>query len=225
LIKDISRHLTVLAPGGTLDWSQTVAFSPWNAQQGVRLNVRGREAQGRVEPGVEYEVLRDRIHQALLTCAEPKTGRRVIDQVWRREEIYDGPRLESMPDLVFALRPGFASSPLQPGLWDSTGWATGDHSLEGLTLARGAGIVPGSLEGAALVDVAPMALYLLGQSVPEAIDGRVWREVLDPAWLAARPVCRAVGGEAPAVLEEAGPVLSRGEAAELEDRLRGLGYL
>jgi predicted AlkP superfamily phosphohydrolase/phosphomutase len=226
LVTDISRHLTTFAPGGTLDWARTLAFSPWNAQQGIRLNVRGREPQGIVEPGGAYEALRDEIQQALLAAVEPHSRQRVVDRVWRREEIYAGPYFESMPDLVFSLRPGFASSPMQPGLWDNTGWGTGDHSLEGLGLVRGPGVVPGRLDGAALVDVAPTALYLLGRPVPDEMDGQVWVGALDPAWLAARPVRReTVAGAVPVAPEIAGEALSPAEEAELQARLQGLGYL
>lgn len=226
LVTDISRRLTTFAPGGTLDWPRTLAFSAWNAQQGIRLNVRGRDPQGVVEPGAAYEALRDEIQQALLAAAEPVSGQRVVDRVWRREEVYAGPYFESMPDLVFSLRPGFASSPLQPGLWADTGWGTGDHSLEGLGLVRGPGVVPGRLDGAALVDVAPTALYLLGQPVPEEMDGRVWTAALEPAWLAARPVLRVASqGAAPVAQGGGDEALSPAEEAELQARLRGLGYL
>lgn len=226
LVTDISRHLTTFAPGGTLDWPRTLAFSPWNAQQGIRLNVRGREPQGAVEPGGAFEALRDEIHQALLAVVEPRSGQRVVDRVWRRAEIYAGPYFELMPDLVFSLRPGFASSPMQPGLWDDTGWGTGDHSLEGIGLVRGPGIAPGRLDAAALVDVAPTALYLLGQPVPEEMDGQVWAGALDPAWVAARPVRRAASdGVVAAAVAGAAEALSPAEEAELHARLRGLGYL
>ena len=224
LVTDISRHLTTFAPGGTLDWRRTVAFSAWNAQQGIRLNVRGREPQGVVEPGGAYEALRDEIQQALLAAVEPRGGQRVVDRGWCREEVYTGPHFESMPDLVFTLRPGFASSPLQPGLWDSTGWGTGDHSPEGMGLLRGPGVVPGRLDGAALIDVAPTALHLLGRPVPDEMDGQVWVGALDPAWLAARPVRREAGA-VPLASEIAGEALSPAEEAELQARLQGLGYL
>jgi len=230
LVKDISRHLTTFAPGGTLDWSQTVAFCPWNAQQGVRLNVRGREPQGIVAPGAEYERLRDEIAAALQEATEPHTGRLVVGQVWRREEVYEGPYLAAMPDLVLTLAPGFASSPLQPGLWDNTGWGSGDHSLEGILVAHGPGIISGPLQGAALVDVAPTALYLLGQPVPSTMDGQVLAGALEPALLAARPIRRRQQGPGELAVREAQngaelAALTPEEEAEVQEHLRGLGYL
>ena len=140
------------------------------------------------------------------------------------------PYLAAMPDLVLTLAPGFASSPLQPGLWDNTGWGSGDHSLEGILVAHGSGIAPGRLEGAALVDVAPTALYLLDQPVPSTMDGQVLAGALDPALLAARPIrCRQqVPGDL-AVREAQNGIelapLTPEEEAEVQEHLRGLGYL
>lgn len=233
LVKDISRYASAFAPGGTVDWAHTVAFNPWNAQQGVRLNVQGREEHGVVEPGAAYERLRDEIREALLEAAEPRSGQKVVDRVWKREE-FSGPFQEKMPDLVFALRAGFAVSPLRPGLWMRTGWASGDHSLEGMFLAWGKWVKPGPVAGARLIDLAPTALYLVGQEVPAAMQGKVLVEALDERAVAAHPPRReepkaepsderSVQGGALPGLEEAS--LTTAEQAELEARLRGLGYL
>ncbi len=225
LVKDISRHFASFQPGGAFDWSRTVAFCPWNAQQGIRLNVRGREPQGIVAPGAGYERLREEIRQALLETTEPQTGLRVIDRVWRREKVYRGPFLGEMPDLVFTLRPPFSASPVQQRLWADTGWASGDHSLEGMLIAWGRGVAPGRVEGASLVDVAPTVLYLAGQPVPTAMDGRVLAGALDPVSLAANPVRHEEGALLLPEVPPVGGALTPEEEAELQARLRGLGYL
>jgi predicted AlkP superfamily phosphohydrolase/phosphomutase len=225
LVKDISQHFAAFAPGGTVDWSRTVAFGPWNAQQGVRINVRGREPQGIVAPGADYESLRDEIRCALLEATAPQTGRPVVAQVWNREEIYDGPFLDEMPDLVLALRSPFAASPLQPGLWSPTGWGSGDHSLTGMTILRGPAVAPGRVEGSELIDVVPTILYLLGQPLPAALDGRVLTRALDRAFVAAHPIRHLEPGDHGPAAGLAGEVLTPEEEAEVQARLRGLGYL
>jgi predicted AlkP superfamily phosphohydrolase/phosphomutase len=208
-----------------VDWSRTVAFGPWNAQQGVRINVRGREPQGIVAPGADYESLRDEIRCALLEATAPQTGRPVVAQVWNREEIYDGPFLDEMPDLVLALRSPFAASPLQPGLWSPTGWGSGDHSLTGMTILRGPAVAPGRVEGSELIDVVPTILYLLGQPLPAALDGRVLTRALDRAFVAAHPIRHLEPGDHGPAAGLAGEVLTPEEEAEVQARLRGLGYL
>ncbi|MFL7811055.1 MAG: hypothetical protein AB8I80_20620, partial [Anaerolineae bacterium] len=224
LIKDVSQHLTIFSPGGTYDWSHTAAFCPWSAQQGIRINVQGRDPQGMVAQD-DYQALRGDIRQALLETTEPETGMRAIDAVWGREELYAGPHAAAMPDLVFTLRPGFASSPVVPALWAPTGWASGDHSLHGLFAAWGEHVLPGRLEGARLVDVAPTALYFLGTSLPAGIDGDVLRAAIDPAYLAANPIRRQAVGTQGTGTEAVEQVLSKEQEAELRHRLEGLGYL
>ncbi len=234
LVKDISRHFAIFAPGGTLNWSRTVAFSPWVRQQGIRINLRGREPHGIVRPGAEYERLREEIRQALLETVEPRTGKQVVDQVWLREELFDGPLYDDVPDLVLELRPGFTASPVQQGLWEPTGWASGDHSLEGMFIAWGHAVAPGQLGGARLIDIAPTALYLLGQEVPAEMDGKVLVAAMEPEFVAANPVRRPkVSGElVPGALPLEAPAspaeedsLTAEEEADVQDRLRGLGYL
>lgn len=226
LFRDISRHFSTFSPGGTIDWSKTVAFCPWTEQQGVRLNVAGREPAG-IVPMEDYEGLRESIRLALGEAARPSSGQLVVDRVWKREELYRGPFFDQMPDLVFALRPGFAASQAQQKLWEPTGWASGDHALQGILVAWGPGVIPGPVTGAELVSVAPTALYWLGQSVPVAMDGGVLG-LFEPAYLASNPIRREPGGgTGPSPADDAPPaaVLTAEEEKEIQDHLRGLGYL
>jgi len=229
LLKDVSRHFSAFAPGGTIDWSRTVAFCPWTEQQGIRFNVAGREPNGIVSMA-DYESLREEIRHALLGAAEPQSGKPVVDRVWRREELYQGPFFEQMPDLVFTLLPGFAASQAQQRLWSATGWASGDHSLDGILVAWGGGVAPGPIEGAELVGVAPTALYWLGQPVPAEMDGRALSRLFAPAFVASNPVrYEHQGGATPPSDHEAplstAEALTAEEEEEIRRHLRGLGYL
>ncbi len=79
-----------------IDWSRTQAYSLGNVGQ-VCLNVAGREPQGCVQPGEEYEQLRDEIIARLYELRDPETGEQVVEKVYRREEIYDGDYLRTGP--------------------------------------------------------------------------------------------------------------------------------
>jgi predicted AlkP superfamily phosphohydrolase/phosphomutase len=222
LVKDVSRHFSPYSPGGSVDWSRTVAFCPWTEQQGIRLNVKDREPAGIVSPE-SYEPLRQEIRHALLEATDPRSGQKVVDRVWRREELYQGPFFDRMPDLVLALRPGFASGPTQQRLWAATGWASGDHSLEGILVAWGHGVAPGPVTGAELIGVAPTALYLLDQPVPTTMDGKVLTHVFSAPFVASRPVrFEAAPESTPPPTAQA---LTLEEEADIQDHLRGLGYL
>ncbi len=228
LFRDVSRHFPTFSPGGTIDWSKTVAFCPWTEQQGVRLNLVGREPAG-IVPAEDYEDLRETIRLALVAAARPPSGQPVVDRIWKREELYQGPFFDQMPDLVFTFRPGFAASQAQQRLWEPTGWASGDHSLEGILVAWGPGVAPGPVTGAELVSVAPTALYWLGQPIPAAMDGEVL-DLFDPGYLASNPIRNESGGSmapppAHAIPPAPAPVLTEEEQNEIQEHLRGLGYL
>jgi hypothetical protein len=78
------------------------------------------------------------------------------------------------------------------------------------------------IQGARLIDMAPTILYLMGQPVPEDMDGRVLEELFEPAFIEANRV--QVGGSAGLDAEQ-GAQYSDEEAAIVEERLKGLGYI
>jgi len=66
----------------------------------IYVNLKGREATGRVEEGREYEMTRQNLIEGLLGVRDPEEGEPIIKKVVKREEIYSGPYLFSAPDLV-----------------------------------------------------------------------------------------------------------------------------
>ena len=102
---------------GGFDWGATAAFSEEaNTQPGVWINLRGREAAGRVDPA-DYEKVRRDVIDAVLDWKLPG-GARVVERARRREEVYDGPCVERAPDVVIelALEAGYGLS-LVPTPW------------------------------------------------------------------------------------------------------------
>ncbi|MFQ5891841.1 MAG: alkaline phosphatase family protein [Candidatus Methanofastidiosia archaeon] len=65
----------------------------------IFINLKGREEHGVVERK-DYENLREEIVESLLELEDPETGNKVIERVFKREEIYKGPFFEKAPDLV-----------------------------------------------------------------------------------------------------------------------------
>jgi len=162
---------------------------------GIWLNVRGREPQGIVTPGPEYEALRQRISDDLLAWRDPETGQPVVKAVVRGEEVYGESAREEGPDLIPALHLGYGL-----GRGESLGrvvsgvplveanrsqWSGGHEGpylpgdVPGVLLAAGPGIAQGvEVEGARIIDVAPTILHLLGESVPPIMEGRVLTRLL-----------------------------------------------
>jgi hypothetical protein len=90
-----------------------------------------------------------------------------------------------------------------------------------VALAGPAAASKGSI-AAGIEDIAPTALYLMGEAVPLELEGRVLEEAISPELLEERP---PLWGDAAAVEVGRAESYSPGEAAEVEGRLRDLGYL
>ena len=215
-----------------VDMTATQAFS-YGAFGNIVLNVRGREEQGLVEPGAEYESVRDEIAARLVDLRSPD-GERIVRGVHRREDLYSGPALWRAPDLIVEFRDyeWLGKGNLRrrtPTIWDEVEIESGSdyayvgsHRLEGMVAISGPSVAPGVSLAANIEDVAPTILYLLGEPVPSHLEGRVLVEALAASLLDRRPVEYVdVDDTAHQRLE----TYSSAETAEVEDRLRSLGYL
>jgi predicted AlkP superfamily phosphohydrolase/phosphomutase len=215
-----------------IDWARTRAFS-YGTFGNLVVNVRGREAEGIVEPGAEYERVRDELAERALELTDPD-GNPIVAAVHRREDLFDGPRLDVVPDLLIEfeeyrwLGKGNLKSratdlydriEIEPG---STHAYVGSHRHEGIVSLTGPSAAAGMELSASIEDIAPTVLYLLGEPIPADLEGRVLFEALRPGLLDERP---PVYDDTPA-LELTRPAEAvRSDAAEVEERLRGLGYL
>lgn len=209
-----------------VDWSKTRAF--WGADNGLTINLRGREPQGIVEPE-EYDSLREELIERLSDLREPSTGEKVVEKAFRREELYSGPYAQNGPDLrvVWKEHPEQKKTYFSAGeLWSEEAFAyssqTGDHTPWGILLAYGNHIRPGArLDRAEIIDLAPTILHLLGLPTPEDMDGKVLVEILEERFLSSRPIRQSPPSDVPP--GEVG--YGDGESEEVVKRLKGLGYL
>lgn len=216
------------------DWAHTQAYVDY-VQPAIWINLRGREPQGIVEPGAEYERLRDRLIEQLTQCRDPKTGARIVKAVRRREEVYQGSRVESAPDLhvewnykvivsgyQYQGEDGRAVTVGKSGDIVERRNISGDHRPEGILILSGPGVRVGQpIQGAQIADLAPTILHLLGQPVPGDMEGRVLSEVFTEESLAQRPIQFQAAREG----EQERIEYSAEEAEQVEKRLRGLGYI
>jgi predicted AlkP superfamily phosphohydrolase/phosphomutase len=213
-----------------IDWSATEAYrlKVFPSVEGIVLNVRGRQPQGIVESGAAYETLRDRLLSELADLLDPETGQPIVARASRREDLFEGPYVDDIPDILLELHPAYTGgSALQGSLvtalsLDELSAYSGSHSPEGLFVFNGPAVRRGHrLEGAHIQDLAPTLMHIMGLPVASWMDGRVLASVFEPA--AARPVAYA---EYDLLAPDPSSV---GLTVEEEDAIRaqlaGLGYL
>ena len=216
-----------------IDWTQTRAFA-YGTFGNIVLNVRGREERGIVEPGEDYERVRKAIAARLLELRGP-AGQSMVAHVHNREDLFHGPELAKVPDLLveFDRYAWLGKGNLKTrseSLWDTVEVEGGnDHSYvgshrhEGIIVLAGPSVAAGAPVQGELVDVAPTMLYLLGEAIPADLEGRILMEALRPELLDERPPTYDDAPDEFAQQERA--ELEDEGAAEVERRLRGLGYL
>lgn len=137
----------------------------------IYLNMRGREPEGSVEPGREYEKLRDDLIAGLMELVDPQSGEPVLESVIRREELFHGTALAQAPDLLAIPRNGYdlKSQLIGEELFSSSP-ITGMHTFDdAFWLIRGRQFAEGTPR---IEDGAATVLSLLEEGIPGHYDGR-----------------------------------------------------
>jgi hypothetical protein len=67
-------------------------------------------------------------------------------------------------------------------------------------------------------------LYLLGDKIPAGIDGRILTDFFEPEFLQSHPVQAEEPSAATPAKKEGSPYNTK-EAAQVEERLKALGYI
>ncbi len=204
-----------------IDWQHTAAYCPWSFQQGVRLNIRGRDPAGSVPPGEPAARLLAELQTALLTLREPTSGTAVVRAIYQPQEVYEADALTGMPDLILELHPPFALGVYQARNFAPIGFASADHALDGLVALHGPGIAPGSAPPTRLIDIAPTVAKMFNLPVPNWMSGVAWVRPAGAGEI--NFVQPTLPVEQTGEMGETGDLTPEEEAAVME-RLRHLGY-
>jgi predicted AlkP superfamily phosphohydrolase/phosphomutase len=204
----------------SVDWSRTVAYSMGHVGQ-IYLNIAGREPHGIVHRE-ERDAVLQRVTDTLTELRGPD-GRPLVTDLIPRRETYHGRHAEHGPDLHVVLDdykmisfPLFATNGRT--VTEQIRGDSGCHRKEGIFIASGPGVRRRvSITGANLMDLAPTILHLVGLPVKSEMDGRVLTDILE------MPAPVRYEEAQTDIAQEAG--LSADETAEVEERLRSLGYL
>ncbi len=209
-------------------WQDSLAFTGHISERALHINRRAGNGRSPLK-GSDYETVLDFLRKEILEVKDP-SGAKAVAEAVRPAEIYHGPYVSEAPDLIVNMRdPGVRMkrgiSVRNRGYFQLENSPQGDHLPEGILVAWGKNVCPGSqINGASIMDMAPTILHTMGLPVPEDMDGQVLAGLYDSGFLARNPVVRssASNGE---YQGESGDVYSEDDAAAIHKRLAALGYV
>lgn len=190
LPRSVNEKLSLRWKTAGISWQHTRAFLIENANEGyIRINLKGREPQGTVEPGKEYEDLCEELYQTVKSATNPVNGKLAAYTVYKTDELYAGPCRSHMPDIIInwnddarvttelmTKKYGLARS-AEPG-YALTPYYTGNHRPNAFAVAMGPEVPRGNmLDGASILDLAPTILTHFGITPPNCMDGKVLKEL------------------------------------------------
>ncbi|HVR40547.1 MAG TPA: alkaline phosphatase family protein, partial [Thermoanaerobaculia bacterium] len=162
-----------------VDWSKTRAYAMGLGE--LYVNLKGREAQGIVNPGAEYDALKTELKQRLVVMQDPETSEYPVRRVLAREDIYRKFDPNMIPDLFITNNDGYRVSwqtslggipknLLEPNkqVW------SGDHCSVDPEIVKGIFFYNRKLatdRPPYIADVYPTVLGLLGVKAPYELDG------------------------------------------------------
>ena len=162
-----------------VDWSKTRAYSMGLGQ--IYVNLRGREGQGVVAEGADYDALLETLVRDLHEFRDAQTGRTIVRNVYKRGDVYSGPFFNEAADLQVGFENGYRTSwqtslggtpakLIEPNLRK---WS-GDHGSFDYQTTAGvliSSVRPGVAE-MGIIDIAPTVFKFFGLPIPKDIDGR-----------------------------------------------------
>ena len=149
---------------------------------GIRINLRGREPEGKVAPGAELEALCEALTADLMDLVNLGTGQPAVRAVHRTDDLFAGEYRDDLPDILVqwhrdAPFSGLGSPKVGKIYGSYSGPRTGDHRPDGLLIVH----APGgrgdhSSHAVSVMDIAPTLAAALGVAL-EDVDGRVIPEL------------------------------------------------
>jgi predicted AlkP superfamily phosphohydrolase/phosphomutase len=180
-VKD--RNVEMLFDSGqfweNVDWSHTRAYAMGLGE--MYINVKGRESQGIVNPGAEYDALKSELKSRLVTMTDMETMEHPVRRVLAREEIYRQFDPNMIPDLFVTNNDGYRVS-WQTSLGgipknliepNKQVWS-GDHCSVDPEIVKGIFFYNRKLStdrAPYIADVYPTVLGLLSVKAPYELDG------------------------------------------------------
>jgi predicted AlkP superfamily phosphohydrolase/phosphomutase len=156
-----------------------------NLVTGLRVNLAGREPSGIIKPGDEFDSFCNELCKDLEKIVDYITGKPLIKRIIRTSELYDGEKLNHLPDLLiewdelkligsaqvsdddFSLLKIYSE---KTGLVEGRYYycRTGDHRPEGMLIFRGKGIrADTNKKTVSLMDIVPTLTKIFGLDISD----------------------------------------------------------
>lgn len=183
--KKYRKPFDMAAPFANIDWRRTKAYSH-GLFGNIFVNLKGREPQGIVGEGNDYEKVINSLIDSLHGLKDPDVGKKIVSNIYKRQELYHGPFLREAPDLLVVMRNyeyitrggyEFVGDSLfsPPGINHS-----GNHRMNGISFFFGPRIKKGfRFPEIQITDLMPTILNMMGVPIPGDVDGRVVEEIFE----------------------------------------------
>lgn len=206
---------------GTVDRSAKADLIDWDQSQAIA------SGQGPLyilaDDPTEREKISKELRKKLPQIRSP-SGNTVCPDVWRAEDVYDGPHVETGPDLVVEQAPGVhidGGIGAEGVFADSYKWS-GENSMKGIFMAIGDDITDEfSANRIKITDLGPTILHLHEQLIPEHMDGTVLTEIFDSNSDIAHRNPEKSGDLQPSIHD----TRTERSDSKVSERLEDLGYL
>lgn len=166
-----------------VDWARTKAYAMGLGN--IYINLAGREAQGIVKPGAEYDALRQEIITKLEGFVDAETGGHPVAHVFTRDEAYGTYDPAVIPDLFPSNSEGYrvgwqdalgivANNIVEPndGAWSGDHCSVYPPLVDGILFSNR----KLSTDSPYMGDVMPTLLQIFGVQPPVKLDGKsLWQ--------------------------------------------------
>lgn len=168
-----------------INWSKTVAYTIGSiGSYGlIYINRKGREPNGIVRDGKEYERLRNKIKVDITRLKDEESKEEIVDTVYKKEDIYWGDFLDVAPDLIIQWKKlEYVTYLYLTGggkiVTNNPSTRSAFHRKNGIFIAKGPNIEEGKrIKNASILDLTPLILHMFNLPIPRDMDGRVLKEI------------------------------------------------
>lgn len=212
LTDTVARQIPGDHPLYDVDFDNTTAF--FHGTSNLYVNRTDQFDCGTVQPEDVYDVKRT-LRDVFEDTTDPETGDRIFELI-DGDELF--PNDDHSPDFVVEGREGYlVRSALSEDVVTDTGSMEATHDPVGIFFALGPSVEATEVTGATVYDVAPTVLHSMGEPIPKQMDGEVLETALTLDTAPRRQDIQHRQGERATSEDD--------DFGEVEDRLRGLGYI